>query len=60
MDLKLMQIGECIGIGTGLTIADKGTFIMNIEDDDGGIHKIEIPNSLHVTGLQMVLHSPQH
>lgn len=59
-DLKLKQIGECTGIGTGLTIAGKGTFLMNIEDDDGGIHKIEIPNSLYVPGLRMVLLSPQH
>ena len=29
----------------------KGTFIVNIEDDDGGIHKVEIPNSLYVPGL---------
>ena len=59
-DLKLRQIGECISIGTGLTVAVEGTFTMNIEDDDGRNHKIEIPNSLYVLGLHIVLLSPLH
>ena len=59
-DLKLKQIGECTGIGIGLTIAGKGTFLMNIEDDNGGVHKIKIPNSFYFPGLWMVLLSPQH
>ena len=59
-DLMLKQIGECTGIGTRLTIASKGHFLMNSEDDNGGIHKIEIPNSLYVPGLWMVLLTSQH
>ena len=56
-DLKVKQIRECTCICTGLTIAGKGNLLMN---DNGRIHKIEIPNSLYVPSLWMVLLSPQH
>ena len=60
-NIKLKQIGKCTGNGTGWTIAGKGTFHINIEEDDGGgIHKVEIPNSLYFSSLCMVLLSPQH
>ena len=58
--LKLRKIRECTGIDIGLIIAGKGTFIINNEDDDGRIYKIEIPNILYVSSLQMILLSPQH
>ena len=54
-DLKLKQIRACTDIGTGLKITGKGTFLMIFEEDDGKIHKTEIPNSLYVPGLWMIL-----
>ena len=59
-DLKLKQLEECTGIDTGSTIAGKGTFIMNIEDENGTINKIEMPSSLYAPNLCMVLLSPQY
>ena len=59
-DLQLRLIEECTGIGTELTTTGKCTFIMSIEGDDGGIHKVEIPNSVYVSGHQMALLSRQH
>ena len=50
-DHKLKQIGEWIGIGIGLTEAGMGNITMNIEDDNGRIHTIEISNSLYIQGL---------
>ena len=58
-DVKLRHTGEYTDIGTGLMMAGKGIFIVNIEDDDGRIHIREISNILHAPGLLMVLLNPQ-
>ena len=39
------------GINAGLDIAGKGTFIFDVEDDDGGLHIVKIPDSLFVPGV---------
>ena len=48
------------GIQGGLAIRGEGTFVFNIEDDEGKTHTIRIPNSLYVPELPMSLLSPQH
>ena len=52
--------GEVNGIGEGLAIKGKGTFVFSLEDDNGKIHTIKIPNSLYLPGLKQCLLSPQH
>jgi hypothetical protein len=60
-DLTLYNTTTTVGgIGSGLSIKGVGTFVFKIEDDDGGVHRIKIPNSLYVPGLKTVLLSPQH
>ena len=60
-DLELTDQGKQVdGIGAGLEIRGKGTFVMRIEDDDGGTHTIKIPNSLYLPALRQCLLSPQH
>jgi hypothetical protein len=60
-DLKLIDQGKQVnGIGAGLEIKGTGTFVMRIEDDDGGTHTIKIPNSLYLPALRQCLLSPQH
>jgi len=60
-DLHLIDIaGEVNGIGEGLAIKGKETFKFSIEDDNGKIHTIKIPNSLYLPGLKQCLLSPQH
>lgn len=48
------------GIEGGLEILGRGTFRFDIEDDDGEVHTIRIPNSVYVPGLRYCLLSPQH
>jgi hypothetical protein len=52
--------GEVNGIGNGLAIKGKGTFKFSLEDNNGKIHTIKIPNSLYLPGLKQCLLSPQH
>jgi hypothetical protein len=60
-DLHLINdAGEVYGIGDGLEIKGKGTFVFSLEDDNGKIHTIKIPNSLYLPGLRQCLLSPQH
>ncbi len=59
-DLKLEEVGEVEGIKLGLDIKGKGIFKFKIEDDNGMMHEIEIPNSLYVPDLKRCLLSPQH
>jgi hypothetical protein len=60
-DLKLIDQGKQVNrIGAGLEIKGTGTFVMRIEDDDGGTHTIKIPNSLYLPALRQCLLSPQH
>ena len=59
-DLKFGEVGEIEGIKLGLDIKGRGTFKFKIEDDNGKMHKIKIPNSLFVPDLKRCLLSPQH
>ena len=64
-DLKPCSQGfTCDGFtdkkGSGASIAGIGTFCFQIEDDDGGYHIVEIPNSLYIEGATVTLLSPQH
>ncbi len=44
----------------GLDIKGTGTFKFHIEDDEGGVHLIKIPNSKYVPDLKVCLLSPHH
>ena len=55
-----IPLGQCSGISRGLRIRGRGTLRIRIEDDNGWIHNISIPNSIQIPGLPMVLISPQH
>jgi len=60
-DLHLINdAGEVNGIDNGLAIKGKGTFVFALEDNNGKIHTIKIPNSLYLPGLKQCLLSPQH
>jgi hypothetical protein len=60
-DLHLINnVGEVNGIGDGLAIKGKGTFVFSLEDDNRKSHTIKIPNSLYLPGLRQCLLSPQH
>jgi len=60
-DLTLVPQGKQVkGIGAGLSIEDVGTYVMRIQDDNGKLHKIKIPNSLFLPKLRRCLLSPQH
>ena len=55
-----IPLGKCDGISGGLRIRGRRTLRIRIKDDNGQIHKISIPNSIHIPGLPMVLISPHH
>jgi hypothetical protein len=44
----------------GLAIKGEGMLVFKINDNNGKLHKICIPNSLYLPGLRMCLLSPQH
>ncbi len=44
----------------GLSIKGTGTFKFHIEDDEGGVHLIKIPNSKYVPDLKVCLLLPHH
>ena len=48
------------GINGGVEVVAMGTFVFDIEDDNGTLHTIKIPNSALVPQLKMCLLSPQH
>jgi hypothetical protein len=51
---------EVEGIKGGLDIKGSGTFKFHIEDDEGGVHLIKIPNSKYVPDLRVCLLLPHH
>ena len=55
-----LQWKSVTGIAAGLEIAGEGTFVFQVEDDDGRIDTIEIPHSFYVPGLKLPLLFPQH
>ncbi len=62
-DLKLhgeKDNAEVEGIKGGLDIKGTGTFKFHIEDDEGGVHLIRIPNSKYVPDLKAYLLLPHH
>jgi hypothetical protein len=59
-DLWLSNKGKVQGINNGLEIKGNSTFKFKIEDNNGLTHKIKIPNSLYLPGLERCLLSPQH
>ncbi len=48
------------GIGGGLEVKGTGTLVLRIQDDDGKVHTICIPNSLYFPILRQCLLLPQH
>jgi hypothetical protein len=44
----------------GLDIKGTGTFRFHIEDNEGGIHLIKVPNSKYVPVLKVCLLAPHH
>ena len=59
--LKLTEKTQSVqGISAGLDIAGHGTFIFDIEDDDGGIHTIKVNDTLYVPDLKLCLLAPHH
>ena len=60
-DLRLSRSNATVGgIAGGLAIKGIGTFRFRVEDDDGKVHTICIPNSLYLPSLPVSLLSPQH
>jgi len=65
-DLQLLDDNAtCQGFtdheGAGATIAGEGTFVFNIEDDDGRVHTIRLPGSLYIPSMTSgPLLCPQH
>ena len=48
------------GIGSGIAIKGMGTFKFKMEDNDGLVHTIRVPNSLYIPSLKQVLLAPHH
>jgi hypothetical protein len=59
-DLKMHDNMEVEGIQGGLDINGTGMFKFHIEDDEGGVHLIKIPNSKYVPDLKVCLLLPYH
>ena len=60
-NLMLVRAAQRVGgISKGLAIEGKGTLVLDVNDDTGKPHSIEIPSSLYLPGLRMCLLSPQH
>ncbi len=57
-DLRLYKGKEVTGISGGLEIAGEGTFVFNIQSDDGIVDTNKIPRSLYVPGIKLPLLSP--
>jgi hypothetical protein len=51
---------EVEGIKGGLAIKGTGTFNFHIEDDEGAVHHIKVPNSKYVPDLKICLLSPHN
>ena len=60
-DLRLIDGDHQVdGIGSGIAIKGIGTFKFRLEDDEGQVHTIRVPNSLYVPSLKRVLLAPHH
>ena len=59
--LKLVEGDHQVdGIGSGIAIKGIRAFKFRLEDDDGQVHTIRLPNSLYVPSLKRVLLAPHH
>jgi hypothetical protein len=59
-NLKMHDDTEVEGINGGLGIKGTGTFKFQIEDNEGGVHLIKIPNSKYVPDLKVCLLKLHH
>ena len=60
-NLKLVEGDHQVDrIGSGIAIKGIGTFKFRLEDDNGQVHTIRVPNSLYVPSLKRVLLTPHH
>jgi hypothetical protein len=62
-NLKLVEGDNQVDrIGYGIAIRGVGTFNFKfrLEDDNGQVHTIRVPNSLYVPSLKRVLLAPHH
>jgi hypothetical protein len=59
-DLKMHNNTEVEGTKGGFDIKGSGTFKFHIEDDEGGVHLIKIPNSKYAPDLRVCLILPHH
>jgi hypothetical protein len=60
-NLKLVEGDHQVdGIGSGIAIKGVGTFKFRLEDNNGQVHTIRVPNSLCVPSLKRVLLAPHH
>ena len=60
-DLKSFEGDHQVdGIGSGINIKGVVTFKFRLEDDDGQVHTIRVPNSIYVPSLKKVLLAPHH
>ena len=57
---KVSEGQEYKGIAAGLNIKGRGTLKFIIDEKNGITHTINVPNSVHIPDLPMVLVSPQH
>ena len=60
LDLREETGVEVKGIAAGLALQGRGTLQFNIDDDNGKMHTITIPDSGYIPQLPLVLVSPQH
>jgi hypothetical protein len=60
-NLKLVEGDHQVdGIGLEIAIKGIGTFKFRLEDDDGQVHTIWVPNLLYVSSLKCVLLASHH
>ena len=57
---KASEVQECKDIAAVLKIKGRGTLKFRIDDDNGITHTINVPNSVHIPDLPIVLVSPKH
>ena len=59
--LKLIEgVHQVDEIGSGIAIKGIGTFKFRLEDDDGQVHTIQVPNLLYVPSLKRMLLASHH
>jgi hypothetical protein len=60
-NLEVAPQGQHVSrIAAGIEIRGMGTYIMRLQEDQGKMHEIKIPNSLYLPELRQCLLSPQH